>query len=98
MRQASIAAAAAAALLTTIVPAAGAERSCAAEVGARQAAADVEHCVQVSPATRPPCNAANPCGLITDEIRRGCELIASAGPPGSPGFCDGYVGTKAGRR
>ena len=41
-----------------------------------KAAADrlVERCVQVSPATRPPCNVANPCALIQDEIDRACAM------------------------
>ena len=28
--------------------------------------------------TPPPCNAANPCALITDEIRRGCTMLREA--------------------
>jgi len=41
-----------------------------------KAAADrlVERCIQVSPATRPPCNVANPCALIQDEIDRSCAM------------------------
>ncbi|MGD9883842.1 MAG: hypothetical protein AB7U95_27390 [Reyranella sp.] len=40
----------------------------------------------MSPATRPPCNEANPCALIVDEIKRGCALL----PSGAPGFCKTY--------
>lgn len=34
----------------------------------------VERCIQVSPATHPPCNAANPCALIQGEIDRACAM------------------------
>ena len=36
----------------------------------------IARCVQVSPATHPPCNAANPCSLIKDEIERARVLFA----------------------
>ena len=51
--------------------------SCLAEIG--QAAADrlVARCVAVSPATRPPCNVANPCALIQDEIDRSCAMYGT---------------------
>ena len=47
---------------------------CLSAIG--KAAADrlVERCVQVSPATRPPCNVANPCALIQGEIDRSCAM------------------------
>ncbi len=49
--------------------------SCSAERG--QAAADrlVRICTSVSPATHPPCNAANSCAIIEDEIARSCALL-----------------------
>ncbi|MGE7206610.1 hypothetical protein ACQKJZ_13125 [Sphingomonas sp. NPDC019816] len=49
--------------------------SCAADRG--KAAADrlVKICTSVSPATHPPCNAANSCAIIEDEIARGCALL-----------------------
>ncbi|MCA9720523.1 MAG: hypothetical protein KC468_38025 [Myxococcales bacterium] len=50
--------------------------SCAEERGAAAAAELVARCVQVSPATHPPCNAANPCSLIKDEIERARVLFA----------------------
>ena len=34
----------------------------------------VERCIAVSPATRPPCNVANPCQMIQDEIDRSCAM------------------------
>lgn len=56
-------------------------RSCAAEIGAAAAARRVEICRNVSPATHPPCNAANSCAMIEDEIARSCALFgASDGP------------------
>ncbi len=61
-----------------------AERSCAAELGPQRAAVLVKQCTTVSPATRPPCNAANSCQLIESEILRGCALVGSEAAP----FCD----------
>jgi hypothetical protein len=52
--------------------AAAAPGSCLAEVGAQASARLVERCIMVSPATRPPCNAANPCTMIQGEIDRAC--------------------------
>lgn len=46
--------------------------SCLAEIGARASARLVERCIMVSPATRPPCNAVNPCTMIQGEIDRAC--------------------------
>jgi hypothetical protein len=63
-----------------------AEKSCAAEIGAKRAKILVQRCIQVSPATHPPCNALNPCAMIKDEIARGCRF-------GNPDafFCKDYV-------
>jgi uncharacterized protein len=63
-----------------------AQMSCAASVGAEQAATYVRQCTDVSPATHPPCNASNACALIISEIRRGCALIGSS----APAFCAAY--------
>jgi len=60
--------------------------SCAASVGAAQAAIYVRQCAEVSPATHPPCNASNACALIISEIKRGCGLIGSR----APAFCAAY--------
>jgi hypothetical protein len=46
----------------------------------------VEQCLEVSPATHPPCNAANACALIEDEIRRGCTMLGKD----APAFCIPY--------
>ena len=50
------------------------EVACRDAIGASAAARLVERCIKVSPATRPPCNAANPCDLIQGEIDRSCKL------------------------
>ncbi|TMJ17160.1 MAG: hypothetical protein E6G94_02320 [Alphaproteobacteria bacterium] len=47
-------------------------RSCRAEIGREASSALVSRCIQVSPATHPPCNSANPCKLIRNEIVRSC--------------------------
>lgn len=64
----------------------GVQRSCADALGNKKAKELVDRCLQVSPATHPPCNAQNSCELIEDEIRRSCKLIDS----GVPGFCAEY--------
>jgi hypothetical protein len=50
-------------------------KSCAAQIGDAGAKQLAEQCRMVSPATRPPCNAANSCAMIRDEIARSCELF-----------------------
>lgn len=68
-------------------PAHAAEQSCLDEVGKATAETYVEQCLTVSPATHPPCNTANSCALIIDEIERGCAMIREAGED-VPEFCD----------
>ena len=53
---------------------AGEPASCLAEVGEARAKRLVERCIAVSPATRPPCNSANPCAMIQGEIDRSCAM------------------------
>lgn len=48
--------------------------SCLAEIGADASARLVYRCIIVSPATHPPCHAANPCAMIEDEIERSCDM------------------------
>ena len=67
-------------------PQAPVQISCAAGVGAKQAAIYVKQCTEVSTATHPPCNASNTCALIISEIRRGCAMIGSR----APAFCAAY--------
>jgi hypothetical protein len=62
---------------------AAAARSCEEIAGRARAATYVAQCLQVSPATHPPCNAANTCEMIQAEIRRGCALLET----GAPQFC-----------
>jgi hypothetical protein len=63
---------------------------CREEIGARKAAILVRRCKEVSPATHPPCNAANACALIRDEIKRSCGLLAAGRSPPPPKFCKDY--------
>ncbi len=51
-----------------------APRACTSEMG-DGATSLVALCRAVSPATHPPCNAANSCAMIEEEIARGCALI-----------------------
>ncbi|GJE55435.1 MULTISPECIES: hypothetical protein [Methylobacterium] len=60
--------------------------SCSAEIGRKEAARLVERCLEVSPATRPPCNATNACSLIESEVVRGCRIVAED----APGWCAEY--------
>ncbi|HEY5253647.1 MAG TPA: hypothetical protein VIJ53_03275 [Acidobacteriaceae bacterium] len=60
--------------------------SCLQSAGAVKANRLVSECLQVSPATHPPCNAQNACSLIIGEIRRGCSMLSQ----GAPGFCADY--------
>lgn len=55
--------------------------SCAADIGSAAAAKRVAICRNVSPATHPPCNAANSCAMIEDEIARSCALFDGQGDP-----------------
>ncbi|MET4685467.1 hypothetical protein [Brevundimonas faecalis] len=50
------------------------ERPCRETLGETASARLVQRCIAVSPATRPPCNAANPCDLIQGEIDRSCAM------------------------
>lgn len=56
-------------------------RSCAEEIGKAAAAQRVNLCIKLSPATHPPCNAANSCAMIEDEIARSCALLDGDGAP-----------------
>ncbi len=61
--------------------------SCLDEIGEERAARIVDQCLEISPATHPPCNSQNPCALIVNEIRRSCAL---SGTRGAPAFCKEY--------
>jgi len=62
------------------------DQSCLKQAGKAHADQLVKQCLQVSPATHPPCNSANSCELIEDEIRRSCALLGRE----APAFCGGY--------
>ncbi len=53
--------------------------SCADEIGQTAADTRAKVCLSVSPATHPPCNAANSCAMIEDEIARSCALFDGKG-------------------
>jgi hypothetical protein len=63
--------------------------SCSEEIGPAKARVLVARCIEVSPATHPPCNAVNPCSLIVDEIRRSCRFLGRS--PETPGWCADYT-------
>ena len=68
---------------------AGEPGSCLAEIGAARSKRLVERCIKVSPATHPPCNSANPCAMIQDEIDRSCAMY---GPDeAKPKECAAYL-------
>ena len=60
--------------------------ACYRTVGPDRSKQLVDQCLQVSPATHPPCNAHNVCSLIIDEIRRSCRQLGRD----APSFCDSY--------
>jgi hypothetical protein len=66
-----------------------AQASCTSEVGVVRANQYVAHCRDVSPATRPPCNASNACSLIVAEIQRGCRFLKED----APAYCRAYLGS-----
>lgn len=77
--------------LSSLAPSLGANNpgqsgSCRKEVGKSAAKQMVKQCLQVSPATHPPCNVDNSCSLIRSEIRRGCRLLGTR----APDFCEQY--------
>jgi hypothetical protein len=53
---------------------------CIQAVGVERAKKLVEECLQVSPATHPPCNSQNSCQLIIGEIKRSCSLLQKNQP------------------
>lgn len=59
-------------------------KGCAGEIGQRAADQLVLQCRDVSPATRPPCNVANSCSMIRDEIARGCGMLGDDAPEYCP--------------
>lgn len=76
---------AAALLLMMSDPTIAACRLFAGEAGARRI---VKACIQVSPATHPPCHPDNSCDIMLREIRRSCALFDAGGKPQQ---CADYV-------
>lgn len=62
-------------------------RPCVKSAGKAKSDQYVSQCIQVSPATNPPCNGQNACSMMIDEIKRGCAMIDKNNPPG---FCSDY--------
>jgi hypothetical protein len=60
---------------------------CLQDTGEERATRLVDQCLEISPATHPPCNSSNPCALIVDEIKRSCALLD---PRRAPAFCKEY--------
>jgi len=61
-----------------------AAESCDAKIGKAKAAELVKQCINVSPATHPPCSGTNSCDMITDEIKRGCGFLGDDAPAYCP--------------
>lgn len=55
--------------------------ACSTEIGAKAAERLAKTCRNVSPATHPPCNVANSCAMISDEIARSCALFDDKDAP-----------------
>jgi hypothetical protein len=62
-----------------------ADKTCAEAIGDKRAASLVKQCINVSPATHPPCNAANSCEMINSEVERGCGMLGE--DANAPAFC-----------
>lgn len=62
-------------------PASAGPLSCSAQIGAAAADRLAGACRNVSPATHPPCNVANSCAMMEDEIARSCALFDGQGSP-----------------
>lgn len=54
--------------------------SCEVQMGKVAAQKLADQCLQVSGATHPPCNIANSCAMIADEVARNCDSAAPDGP------------------
>ncbi|WNO55225.1 lysozyme inhibitor LprI family protein [Stakelama saccharophila] len=65
------------------------EDSCLSTAGRKKAETLVKQCLAASPATHPPCNMANSCAMIEDEIERSCGLF-DGDEAYFPDFCRAY--------
>lgn len=57
-----------------IAPMEASSTACELDIGSDAAVALASRCTRVSPASHPPCNPANPCQMIQDEIDRACAM------------------------
>lgn len=57
-----------------IAPTEASSTACETDIGSEAAVALASRCTRVSPASHPPCNPANPCQMIQDEIDRSCAM------------------------
>jgi hypothetical protein len=64
----------------------GHARACKRSIGEERAEELERQCRQVAPGNREACRDENSCRVITDEIRRGCQLLGRDGPR----FCEEY--------
>jgi hypothetical protein len=53
---------------------------CDQQIGKAAAKHLADRCLMVSPASHPPCNTANACEMIRDEIKRSCDLFGADKP------------------
>jgi hypothetical protein len=77
------------ALLLAAAEVSASAQSCGQTAGTAKAQELVRQCMQISEATHPPCNAANPCDMIVDEIKRNCAMRRDA-RIAVPSFCNQY--------
>lgn len=75
-------------LLTLSGSAVAATPTCEEDIGQQRAAILVRQCIEISPASHPPCNADNPCWMIKDEIERGCQYAKETPGVTLPEFCN----------
>jgi len=75
------------ALLLIVMATAVSAQSCRQAAGLERSRELVRQCLQVSPASHPPCNAVNSCDLIIDEIKRSCTMLTTE----VPDFCKKYL-------
>jgi hypothetical protein len=74
--------------IVSLANAADQEISCREELGQEQASVLVRQCIDISPATHPPCNDQNSCEPIKDEIKRGCDFAKNTEGGEIPDYCE----------
>lgn len=72
--------------VTSVSPSSGQPASnrggaaCRDEIGPVAAKRLAAQCRDASPATHPPCNVANPCAMMREEIERSCRMFEASNP------------------